>query len=76
MRLLYINHIENDSIYLDLDIKVTKLAEVKFVGVRIKQVIKDNKHGTNKVVNEKFYYYHILRINIKGHLLIPKSILI
>ena len=31
----YINHIENDSIYLDLDIKeLPKLKEVKFVGIK------------------------------------------
>ncbi len=42
----YINHIENDSIYLDLDIKeLPKLGEVKFVGVKKSKVdalIKDN----------------------------------
>jgi outer membrane protein insertion porin family len=52
----YINHIENDSIYLDLDIKeLPKLAEVKFVGVKknkTEALIKDNGLNKNKVVNE------------------------
>ncbi len=52
----YINRIENDSIYLDLDIKeLPKLKEVKFVGVKkgkIEALIKDNNLTKNKVVNE------------------------
>lgn len=52
----YINHIENDSIYLDLDIKeLPKLKEVKFVGVKknkTEALIKDNGLTKNKVVNE------------------------
>ncbi|MBC5837166.1 BamA/OMP85 family outer membrane protein [Flavobacterium muglaense] len=52
----YINHIENDSIYLDLDIKeLPKLGEVKFVGVKKSKVdalIKDNSLTKGKVVNE------------------------
>tara|TARA_R110002126_G_scaffold28996_4_gene96347 strand:+ start:161 stop:2839 length:2679 start_codon:yes stop_codon:yes gene_type:complete len=52
----YINHIENDSIYLDLDIKeLPKLKEVKFVGVKkgkVEGLIKDNSLTKGKVVNE------------------------
>ncbi|MGA9638774.1 BamA/OMP85 family outer membrane protein [Flavobacterium sp.] len=52
----YINKIENDSIYLDLDIKeLPKLNEVKFVGVKKNKVdalIKDNSLTQGKVVNE------------------------
>ncbi|MDG1870442.1 MAG: outer membrane protein assembly factor BamA [Flavobacterium sp.] len=52
----YINHIENDSIYLDLDIKeLPKLKEVKFVGVKknkTEALIKDNGLTKSKVVNE------------------------
>jgi outer membrane protein insertion porin family len=49
MRLLYINHIENDSIYLDLDIKeLPKLAEVKFVGVRKNKTSINQRQWPNK----------------------------
>jgi outer membrane protein insertion porin family len=52
----YINHIENDSIYLDLDIKeLPKLNDVKFVGVKkskTEALIKDNSLTKGKVVNE------------------------
>jgi outer membrane protein insertion porin family len=52
----YINRIENDSIYLDLDIKeLPKLKEVKFVGVKkgkVEALIKDNSLTKGKVVNE------------------------
>ncbi|AWG20317.1 outer membrane protein assembly factor BamA [Flavobacterium faecale] len=52
----YINKIEGDSIYLDLDIKeLPKLSEVKFVGVKknkVDQLIKDNGLTQSKVVNE------------------------
>ncbi len=52
----YINRIENDSIYLDLDIKeLPKLNEVKFVGVKkgkVDALIKDNSLTQGKVVNE------------------------
>ncbi|MCW2117838.1 outer membrane protein assembly factor BamA [Flavobacterium sp. 7A] len=52
----YINKIEGDSIYLDLDIKeLPKLSEVKFVGVKKNKVdalIKDNSLTQGKVVNE------------------------
>lgn len=52
----YINHIENDSIYLDLDIKeLPKLKEVKFVGIKknkTEALIKDNGLTKSKVVNE------------------------
>jgi outer membrane protein insertion porin family len=52
----YINRIENDSVYLDLDIKeLPKLKEVKFVGVKkgkVEALIKDNSLTKGKVVNE------------------------
>ncbi|MCG9791479.1 BamA/OMP85 family outer membrane protein [Flavobacterium algicola] len=52
----YINRIEGDSIYLDLDIKeLPKLSEVKFVGVKkgkVDALIKDNELTQGKVVNE------------------------
>ncbi|MEO8253814.1 MAG: outer membrane protein assembly factor BamA [Flavobacterium sp.] len=52
----YINHIDNDSIYLDLDIKeLPKLNNVKFVGVKkskTEALIKDNSLTKGKVVNE------------------------
>ena len=52
----YINHIDNDSIYLDLDIKeLPKLNDVKFVGVKkgkVEALIKDNSLTKGKVVNE------------------------
>lgn len=52
----YVNHIQNDSIYLDLEIvELPKLNEVKFVGVKKSKVdglIKDNNLTKNKIVNE------------------------
>ena len=52
----YINHIDNDSIYLDLDIKeLPKLNDVKFVGVKkgkVEALIKENSLTKGKVVNE------------------------
>ena len=52
----YVNRIENDSIYLDLDIKeLPKLNDVKFVGVKkskTEALIKDNDLNKGKVVNE------------------------
>ncbi|WP_414000104.1 outer membrane protein assembly factor BamA [Flavobacterium sp. W1B] len=52
----YVNRIQNDSIYLDLDIKeLPKLNEVKFVGVKkskTEALIKDNSLNKGKVVNE------------------------
>ena len=52
----YINRIENDSIFLDLDIiELPKLKEVKFVGVKkgkVEALIKDNSLTKGKVVNE------------------------
>ncbi len=52
----YVNHIQNDSIYLDLDIKeLPKLNDVKFVGVKkakTEGLIKDNELTKGKVVNE------------------------
>lgn len=52
----YINRIENDSIYLDLNIvELPKLNEVKFVGVKKSKtevLIKDNSLNKGKVVNE------------------------
>ncbi|WP_432222351.1 BamA/OMP85 family outer membrane protein [Flavobacterium sp. TMP13] len=52
----YVNHIQNDSIYLDLEIvELPKLNEVKFVGVKKSKVdglIKDNSLTKNKIVNE------------------------
>ncbi|WP_339918908.1 outer membrane protein assembly factor BamA [uncultured Flavobacterium sp.] len=52
----YINRIENDSIYLDLEIKeLPKLNNVKFVGIKknkTEALIKDNGLTKSKVVNE------------------------
>ncbi|TDE47077.1 outer membrane protein assembly factor BamA [Flavobacterium rhamnosiphilum] len=52
----YVNKIENDSIYLDLNIvELPKLNEVKFVGVKktkTEALIKDNSLNKGKVVNE------------------------
>ncbi|UQD55170.1 outer membrane protein assembly factor [Flavobacterium sp. K5-23] len=52
----YINRIQNDSIYLDLDIQeLPKLNEVKFVGVKknkTEALIKDNSLIKSKIVNE------------------------
>lgn len=52
----YVNRIENDSIYLDLDIiELPKLNDVKFVGVKkskTEALIKDNSLTKGKVVNE------------------------
>jgi outer membrane protein insertion porin family len=52
----FINRIQNDSIYLDLNIKeLPKLNEVKFVGVKkskTEALIKDNSLTSGKVVNE------------------------
>ncbi|MCC9073014.1 outer membrane protein assembly factor BamA [Flavobacterium sp. F-65] len=52
----YVNRIENDSIYLDLNIiELPKLNEVKIVGVKkgkIEGLIKDNSLTKNKIVNE------------------------
>ncbi|WP_278034830.1 outer membrane protein assembly factor BamA [Flavobacterium nitratireducens] len=52
----YVNRIDNDSIYLDLDIKeLPKLNDVKFVGVKkgkVETFIKDNGLTKGKVVNE------------------------
>ena len=52
----YVNKIENDSIYLDLQIdELPKLNEVKIVGVnksKIEGLIKDNSLTKGKVVNE------------------------
>lgn len=52
----YINRVENDSIYLDLDIKeLPKLGQVKFVGIKknkTEALIKDNGLTKSKVVNE------------------------
>ncbi|MGM8360414.1 outer membrane protein assembly factor BamA [Flavobacterium sp. ARAG 55.4] len=52
----YVNHIDNDSIYLDLDIvELPKLNDVKFTGVKkgkVEGLIKDNSLTKGKVVNE------------------------
>lgn len=52
----YVNKIQNDSIYLDLNIvELPKLNEVKFVGVKKSKtdaLIKDNSLNKGKVVNE------------------------
>ena len=52
----YVNKIENDSIYLDLDIiELPKLNDIKFVGVKkgkVEGLIKDNDLKKGKVVNE------------------------
>lgn len=52
----YVNKIDNDSIYLDLNIvELPKLNEVKFVGIKknkIEGLIKDNNLTKNKIVNE------------------------
>ena len=53
----YVNKVQNDSIYLDLNIvELPKLNQVKFVGVKktkTEALIKDNSLNKNKVVNEK-----------------------
>jgi len=52
----YINKVENDSIYLDLNIvELPKLNDVKITGVKkskIEGLIKDNNLTKNKIVNE------------------------
>lgn len=52
----YVNKVDNDSIYLDLDIvELPKLNEVKFVGIKkskVEGLIKDNNLTKNKIVNE------------------------
>ncbi|MFV8359579.1 BamA/OMP85 family outer membrane protein [Flavobacterium sp. LS1P3] len=52
----YVNKVENDSIYLDLNIvELPKLNQVKFVGVKkakTEALIKDNSLNKGKVVNE------------------------
>ena len=52
----YVNRIENDSIYLDLNIKeLPKINEVKFVGVsksKTESFIKDNGLTNGKIVTE------------------------
>src|SRR3970040_2141763 len=52
----YVNKIQNDSIYLDLNlVELPKLNEVKFVGIKknkTEALIKDNGLTKSKVVNE------------------------
>ena len=52
----YVNRVENDSIYLDLNIvELPKLNEVKFVGIKkskVEGLIKDNSLTKSKIVNE------------------------
>lgn len=52
----YVNKIQNDSIYLDLNVEeLPKLSEVKFIGVKkskVEGLIKDNALTKGKVVNE------------------------
>jgi len=52
----YVNKIDNDSIYLDLNIiELPKLNDVKIVGVKkskVEGLIKDNSLNKNKIVNE------------------------
>lgn len=52
----YVNRVQNDSIYLDLNIvELPKLNQVKFVGVKKNKtdaLIKDNSLNKGKVVNE------------------------
>ena len=52
----YVNKVQNDSIYLDLNIvELPKLNQVKFVGVKkakTEALIKDNSLNKGKVVNE------------------------
>lgn len=52
----YVNKIQNDSIYLDLNIEeLPKLNDVKFVGIKkskTEELIKDNGLTKNKIVNE------------------------
>lgn len=52
----YVNKIDNDSIYLDLNIiELPKLNDVKIVGVKkskVEGLIKDNSLTKNKIVNE------------------------
>ncbi len=53
---IYVNKIENDSIYLELNInELPKLADVKITGVKkgkIEELIKDNDLKKGKIVNE------------------------
>ncbi|MGO4772147.1 outer membrane protein assembly factor [Flavobacterium sp. W22_SRS_FK3] len=52
----YVNKVENDSIFLDLNIvELPKLNEVKFVGIKkskVEGLIKDNNLTKSKIVNE------------------------
>ncbi|KIA87351.1 outer membrane protein assembly factor [Flavobacterium sp. AED] len=52
----YVNRIQNDSIYLDLNIaELPKLNQVRFVGIKknkTEALIKDNSLTKNKIVNE------------------------
>ena len=52
----FVNKIENDSVYLDLNLEeLPKLNKVKFVGIKknkVEGLIKDNGLTENKVVNE------------------------
>ncbi len=52
----YVNKVESDSIYLDLNIvELPKLNEVKFVGIKkskVEGLIKDNNLTKSKIVNE------------------------
>ena len=52
----YVNKIQNDSIYLDLNlVELPKLNEVKFVGIKknkTESLIKDNSLTKGKIVNE------------------------
>lgn len=52
----YVNKVESDSIYLDLNIvEFFKLNEVKFVGIKkskVEGLIKDNNLIKSKIVNE------------------------
>ncbi len=52
----YTNKIQNDSIYLDLNlVELPKLNQVKFVGInksKVEGLIKDNDLKSNKIVNE------------------------
>lgn len=52
----YVNRIQNDSIYLDLNIvELPKLNQVKFIGIKKNKtegLIKDNGLTKNKIVNE------------------------
>ena len=57
----YVNKIEGDSIFLELNInELPKLSDVKMQGVKkgkIEELIKETDLKKGKIVNENFYYF-------------------